>query len=274
MIRERVDPPITNRVACAATTTRSIDVAAAWAGLVGVVLFVTGSLLAGSAPKPDASAADITAFVVQQRSSLLIGTALVLASIPFFGCFVGLLSGVLHDADGGRCTLARAATLGWTLQLSVVAIGILSDTALTWRGASGTDPHLVQFGYDLGTLSLYAVSAMAVALAVGATSVVIFRTGVLPRWLVALGAVEVVVNVVELAGLASRGGVNAGWIRRGRRPPHLVTVGRCRSRHARPTPPPSPTGPCLRPRRTRDTNRFVIFATLSAGRSISPMWLM
>ncbi len=61
----------------------------------------------------------------------------------------------------------------------------------------------------MGTLSLYAVSATAVALAVGATSVIIFRTGVLPRWLVALGAVEVAVNLVELAGLGSRSGLNA-----------------------------------------------------------------
>jgi hypothetical protein len=188
---------------------RSIDVAAAWAGLVGVVLFVVGSLLAGSPPKPDASAAEITRFLVQQRSGLLQGTGLILASIPFFGCFVGIFTGVLHEAEGGRGTLARAATLGWTLQFAVVAIGILSQAALTWRGAAGVDPHLVQFAYDLGTLSLYAVSATAVALAVGATSIVIFRTGVLPRWLVALGAVEVVLNLVELAGLASRRGMNA-----------------------------------------------------------------
>jgi hypothetical protein len=91
----------------------------------------------------------------------------------------------------------------------VVAIGIVSQAAVTWRGAAGLDPHLVQFGYDVGTLSLYAVSAMAVALAVGATSVIIYRTGVLPRWLVALGALEVAINLVELAGLGSRTGLNA-----------------------------------------------------------------
>jgi hypothetical protein len=188
---------------------QSIDVAAAWAGLIGVVLFVVGSLLAGSPPKPDASAAEITAFLAQHRSALLTGTALILLSIPFFGCFVGVFTGVLRDAEGGRGTLARAATLGWTLQLAVVAIGIVSQAAVTWRGAEGLDPHLVQFGYDLGTLSLYAVSAMAVALAVGATSVVGLRTGILPRWLVVLGAIEVAINLVELAGLGSRSGVNA-----------------------------------------------------------------
>jgi hypothetical protein len=206
---ERSDSPTTSRGASDATDNQSIDAAAAWAGLIGVVLFVVGSLLAGSPPKPDAPATEITAFLVQHRSGLLAGTALILLSIPFFGCFVGLFTGVLGEAEGGRGTLARAATLGWTLQFAIVAIGILSQAALTWRGTSGLDPHLVQFGYDLGTLSLYAVSAMAVALAVGAPSVVILRTGILPRWLVVLGALEVVVNVIELAGLGSRTGLNA-----------------------------------------------------------------
>ncbi len=206
------DSPIISQAgnrAAETTTNRSVDMAAAWAGLVGVVLFVAGSMFAGSVPKPDASAGEITTFLVQQRSSLLVGTALILLAIPFFGCFVGLFTGVLRDAEGGRTTLTSAATLGWTLLLAVVTIGVLSQTALTWRGASGLDLHLVQFGYDFSALSLYAISAMAVALAVGATSVVIYRTGILPRWLVALGAIEVAINLVELAGLASRSGLNA-----------------------------------------------------------------
>ncbi len=203
------DSPTTTRGDAAATNNRSVDVAAAWAGLVGVVLFVIGSLLAGSPPKPDASSAAVASFLVQQRSSLLIGTVLLLLAIPCFGLFVGVLSGTLRDAEGGRGTLSGAATLGWTLMLTVVSVGVLSQTALVWRGANAFDPQLIRFGYDLSTLSLFAVSAMAVALAVGATSAVILRTGVLPRWLVVLGVVEVAVNCVELAGLGSRSGLDA-----------------------------------------------------------------
>jgi hypothetical protein len=202
--------PATGRRDSDGTNDQTIDVAAAWAGLIGVGLFVVGSLLAGSPPKPDASATEITAFLVAHRSALLTGTALILLAIPFLGCFVGVLTGVLRDAEGGRGTLARAAALGWTLQLAIVAIGIVAQTAVTWRGAAGLDPHLVHFAYDLGTLSLYTVSATAVALTVGATSVVIFRSGVLPRWLVAIGVVEVAVNLIELLGLSSRSGLNAG----------------------------------------------------------------
>jgi hypothetical protein len=191
---------------------QATDGFSAWAGLIAVVLFVAGSLLAGSAPKPDAGTGEVTAFLVDQRSLLLWGTALILLSIPFFGCFIGLLAGMLRDAEGGRAPLAGAATLGWTLLLAIASIGVLAQVALTWRGADQVDASTVRFVYDVSSLSLYAVSAMAVALSVGTTSVVILRTRVLPRWIAILGLVEVAVNVVELAGLGSRDGLNtAGY---------------------------------------------------------------
>ena len=185
------------------------ELASAWAGVVAVLLFVVGSLLAGSAPKPDASTRDVMSFLVQQRSPLLMGTALILLSVPFFGCFIGLLGGMLRDAEGGRAPLAGAATLGWTLLLAVASIGTLTQAALTWRGVAQSDAAIVRFVYDLGSLTLYAGTSTAVALSVGATSFIVFRSRMLPRWVAGLGVVVVLINVVELAGLASSAGENA-----------------------------------------------------------------
>ena len=80
---------------------------------------------------------------------------------------------------------------------------------IVWRGADSVDPGLVRLAFDAQNLSLYAVTATVALLSVLAPCVVIWRTGVLPRWLVALGAVEIAVNLVELAGMASRTGWNA-----------------------------------------------------------------
>ena len=182
----------------------------AWAGLVAVALFVAGSLVAGSAPRPDASTGDVTTFLVQHRSAVLFGTALILLSVPFFGCFIGLLAGMLRDAEGGRAPLAGAATVGWILVLAIASIGILVQVALTWRGADQADPGMVRFVYDVSSLSTYAVSATAVVLSVGATSFIIFRTRMVPRWIAVFGLVEIVGNFVEVGGLASREGLNAG----------------------------------------------------------------
>ena len=154
------------------------EVFSAWAGLIGVVLFVVGSLVAGVAPKTDATTTDITDFLVQHRSVLLFGTSLILLSIPFLGCFIGLLIAMLREAEGGRAPLAGAAGLGWVLVLTIASIGILIQAALTWRGAAQADAATVRLVYDISSLSLYAVSATAVALSVGATSWIIWRT----RW--------------------------------------------------------------------------------------------
>ena len=188
----------------------STELFSAWAGLIAVGLFVAGSLLAGSAPRPDATTGEVTTFLAQQRSTLLAGAVLILLSVPFFGCFVGLLAGRLRDAEGGRAPLAGAATVGWTLVLAIASVGILAQTALTWRGADQADPSMVRFVYDVSSLSVYAVSATAVALSVGATSFVVFRTRLVPAWIAVLGLVEIVLNVVELGGLASRDGLDAG----------------------------------------------------------------
>ena len=152
----------------------------AWAGLIGVGLFVAGSLVAGSAPRPDASTATVTAFLVEHRSALLVGTVLIVLSVPFFGCFAGLLAGMLRDAERGRAPLAVAATIGWVLLLAIAAIGVLAQAALTWRGADQADASMVRFVYDMSSLSFYVVSATAVALSVGATSYVVLRTGSSP----------------------------------------------------------------------------------------------
>jgi hypothetical protein len=98
----------------------------------------------------------------------------------------------------------------WVVLLTIIAAALLPAIALVWRGAPAGDPGLVRLAYDMETLGTYAVTAMVALVAVGAPSLAIWRTGVLPRWLSVLGVVEAGVNVLELASLSSRHGVFAG----------------------------------------------------------------
>ena len=68
----------------------------------------------------------------------------------------------------------------------------------------------MRLAYDVENLTLYALGAGAALVSVLAPTVVIWRTRVLPRWLVWLAAVAIFVDLTSLAGLASRHGVNAG----------------------------------------------------------------
>jgi hypothetical protein len=96
----------------------------------------------------------------------------------------------------------------------VISIGgAVPLVAVVWHGAAQTDPGIVRLAFDASNLSLFALSAPAAALSVLAPSVAIWRSAVLPRWLVALGALEILVNVAELAGLFARNGFDAGgWV--------------------------------------------------------------
>jgi hypothetical protein len=179
-------------------------------GLAGAVLYVTGALLPGTAPKPDAATSQVIAFFADKRDSLLTGFILELLAVGLLLCFLGYLRAVIADAHPSGTAIATSMVAAWAVTVAVVAAGTLPAVAIIWRGAPGASPDLARFAYDIQTLATYAVTSTAALVSVAAPSFVIWRTGVLPRWLSVLGAAEIAVNVVELTGLSSRHGALAG----------------------------------------------------------------
>jgi hypothetical protein len=184
--------------------------AGALAGLVGVVCYTLGVLLPGSAPKPDATTSQVVSFLVDQREALLAGLAVQLIALVFLLWFVGDLRSLISSAGGTGVPAATAMTAAWVMLMTIVALAMLPAMAIIWRGAAATSPDLVRLAYDMETLGTYALAAAAALVSVGAPSLVIWRYGLLPRWLAVVGAFEVAANLVELAGLSSRHGALAG----------------------------------------------------------------
>ena len=120
--------------------------------------------------------------------------------------FLGYLRAALSGGGSGSPPGVRAA---WLSLFLIITAGGLLQTAIIWRGADTVDPKLAQAAFDMANLSLFSVSAAAALLSVLGPTIVIWRSRMLPRWLVALGAVEMAINVVELAGIGSRTGANA-----------------------------------------------------------------
>jgi hypothetical protein len=179
-------------------------------GLAGVAFYVVGVVLPGSAPKPDAATGQVIAYLADHRSTLLLGFALETIALALLLCFLGELRTVIAGTGGSGVPLASAMAAAWVVLLTIIAAALLPAIALVWRGPPAGDPSLVRLGYDMETLGTYAATAMVALIAVGTPSLVIWRTGVLPRWLAVLGLVEVCLNVVELAALSSRHGAFAG----------------------------------------------------------------
>jgi hypothetical protein len=184
--------------------------AGAATGLAAAVLYVAGALLPGSAPAPDAATSQVIAFFADKRDSLLTGFSLELLAVGLLLCFLGYLRAVISGAHPSSTAAATSMVAAWVVTVTVVAAGTLPAMAIVWRGAPGADPALTRFAYDIQILATYAITSTAALVSIAAPCVVIWRTGVLPRWLSVLGAAEIAVNVVELTGLASRHGPLAG----------------------------------------------------------------
>jgi hypothetical protein len=179
-------------------------------GLAGIACYAVGSLLPGRTPGPAATTTQVVLFLSDHRSSILWGFALETVALALLLCFLGQLRTVIASTGGAGTALASAMASAWVVLLTLVAAALLPFVALAWRGASGADPRLVRLAYDVQTLGTYAVTATVAMVAVGAPVLVIWRTGVLPRWLAVLGALEVALNALELTGLSSTHGVLAG----------------------------------------------------------------
>lgn len=188
---------------------RTWSVVGAASGAAGAVVYAVSAFTAGSPLKPDASTQTVVAHLADKRDALLSGYLLAVVAVALLFWFVGYLRAFLADAEGGHAPLASVTLAAWVALLVTAVGGAVPLVVVTWEGARHVDAGIVRMAFDAGNLSLYALTATAAALSVLAPIVVIGRSGVLPRWLVVLGGVEIAVNVAELAGLFSRSGENA-----------------------------------------------------------------
>jgi hypothetical protein len=143
----------------------------------------------------------------------LTGFGLELVALAFLLWFLGGLRALVARSgrDGDR--LATTMTSAWVVLVTIVATAMLPAMAIVWSGGSGARPDLVSLAYGMQTLGTYSASSSAAFVSIGAPCIALWRSRLLPRWLVLLGGVEMAVNVVELIGLwSTHGALAAGYV--------------------------------------------------------------
>jgi hypothetical protein len=178
---------------------------AAFSGIVFVVLMLTGAAFVTDVPAADASAQEIAGYLGDSGNHTrnIIGAYLwVLGGLAFLGFMAGLRA-VLRRAEGEPGTLSSlvfGAGVVFTAVWSVSAVALAAVAyAVEFSDAPVTDPDIVRVLPQLGSLLLLVGGGFAGILLVLATSVLAFRTGVLPRWLAWLGILVAIALVFPVA---------------------------------------------------------------------------
>jgi uncharacterized membrane protein SirB2 len=178
---------------------------AALSGIVFVVLMLTGAFFVTDVPEADASAQEIAAYLDDSGNHTrnLIGAYIwVLGGLAFLGFLAGLRA-VLRRAEGDPGTLSSlvfGAGVVFTAVWSVSAAALATVAySVEFADAPVSDADLVRVLPQLGSLLLLLGGGFAGILLLVATSILVFRTRVFPRWFAWLGILAAIVLVVDVA---------------------------------------------------------------------------
>jgi hypothetical protein len=171
---------------------------AASSGILFVILFVVGNLIAGEPPDYNAGANEISAYIVDKHAELTVQAIISGAIVVVWLWFLSSFAGTFREA-GQR----RLATIMYGAGVTVVAIGAVGDSmaiAVT-QLRPVLDDGAIQALYGL-TFFLYIKLFWPLAALALAAALATMRSRALPAWYAYLSFAGTVVFV--LGGLSIR----------------------------------------------------------------------
>ncbi len=165
--------------------------------MAGVALPAVGSALFAPTwnfPGTGATAAEITAYVVEHQDALLAGVLINAIGVTLWGLF-GVGVWLRLRRGGGESYLSACFLLGVVSFVTLLLAGFTCFLVLTYRGQQISDARLL---YDI-SFAFLAMSGLPTAVALGSYAWLTIRTRHLPAWTAALGAIGAVAHVLLLA---------------------------------------------------------------------------
>lgn len=176
---------------------------AALAGIASVILYVLGDALIADLPSINASGRTFAAYAAGHQTQLLMFVYVWGATVAFNLIFLtGLWSILRHDARASEVLSTLALGAGYMVW-AIVLGGLIFVLELGYRSAT-LDPSTAKLLSDLALLAA-TLSAFPTVVSVGAFSVLILRTGALPRWIGWMGFVVVAAHLVAAGAFAQDG---------------------------------------------------------------------
>ncbi len=173
-------------------------------GILFVILFVPSYLSPPDAPVPTSAPQDvIDYFSSRQNGILFINGVLLIFAAFFFLWFLGVLHSTLREAEGEGLGFSSVLLAGGVMFIALMLAGAAVEIIYP---ASLARFENFQQDAQLGFLSLalsgwiYRFAFVGMAALIAAASVVLLRTGVLPRWLAWAGFVAALVALLRFLG--------------------------------------------------------------------------
>jgi hypothetical protein len=166
-----------------------------------IVLVIASIVIPGSTPMASDSAAKILKYFRDHKDSIELAAFIGgLAAIPILW-WAGSLWARLSRAERGQPRLALIAVLGLVVGGAgqLVSSAILSSVALRLDGVGANG---ARFFFVLA-MAAAAAGSVGLAVLVLATSVLVFRTGVFPRWVGWLGVIDAIAFLVASYAVAT-----------------------------------------------------------------------
>lgn len=174
-------------------------------GLAWIVLFAVGGIaLQGQPPAYDAPIGEVRDFFAAHGDRYLWGD--YIAGLAFVFCLLPFLVGlraVLGAAEGGSQIASRLVLVGGiaTVVVGDAATAFLDALALTGAATELPD-STIRLLLELDAVAIAAIG-LPMALTAIAAAAVIWRTGVLPRWLAPLGALSGLLHIAGASFVAA-----------------------------------------------------------------------
>jgi hypothetical protein len=168
-----------------------------------VVLVIPSFLSPPDSPIATSGTQDVIDYFTDRQDSILTLNGLLLIFAFFFLWFLGMLHGVLQDAEGEGYGFSSVLLAGGLLFIALVLAGAAVEIVYP-----ATIARFENFQQDaqLGFLSLalsgwmYRFAFVGMAALIAAASGVALRTGVLPGWLAWAGFVAALVALLRFLG--------------------------------------------------------------------------
>lgn len=170
------------------------------AGVLAAITFVVGVILSSASPKESDSDAKVIAWYTHHghRLANLTGAYLLAACGLFLLWFVSGLRQRLRAAEGPGGRLANVALGGGILCVGMLWVGAAAMASISGgESFGGAQPirnaDLARFLPQVGFAAILLFAMFGAIALIDATSVVIWRTGILPRWFAWLGFICAVI---------------------------------------------------------------------------------